>query len=71
MTMEPKTVPWGWVAEHYATQPAFDGSPAVMLCTRCGAEVDWLTKHAVERHGDTDIEVMPTIGQEPVGGWKW
>lgn len=67
-------VGWRWIDAHYrmAESTEYDGDgPPPMLCRRCGAEVDWMTKHAVERHGDTDIKVQPPVREEPEGGWKW
>jgi hypothetical protein len=46
-----------WAGEHYEmveTEP----NRMAHRCCRCGAEVSYLTKHAVVRHGD-DIDVMP------------
>lgn len=39
-----------------------------LRCKRCGELVDWVTKHAAERHGD-DIEVMPSLGHTPNPRW--
>lgn len=61
-----------WIDAHYQLAPTpEDGSAPGHRCIRCGAEVEWLTKHAVERHGDTDIEVLEPVKPAPEGGWKW
>ena len=46
-----------WVDDHYEIDRALTDTP-VLRCKRCHAEVGWLTRHAVERHGD-DIVIMP------------
>jgi hypothetical protein len=65
--MTPDALP-EWIWSHYRTGR---GADPLLLCIRCGKEVDWLTKHAVERHHDTDIQVMPPVRPEPPEGWKW
>ena len=61
-----------WIFTRYMMGlPELDGSAPKILCRRCGQEVDWVTRHAVERHGDTDIVVAPPVRPEPKGGWKW
>lgn len=67
-----RSLPPGWISAHYHMGPVpAEGGPPEMVCTRCGEVVDWLTKHAVERHKDIDIEIMPTTRPEPADGWKW
>ena len=60
-----------WVQEHYRLGPDKDnGSAPDMLCNRCNQPVQWLTKHAVQRHGDPITVVQPER-PEPPGGWLW
>lgn len=60
-----------WIQRNYRMgEPGPEGGPPPMVCRLCNAEVDWLTRHAAERHGDA-VEVLPTVRPEPAGGWKW
>jgi hypothetical protein len=68
MTM---TVTTEWVDAHYEKIPERGGGPPRLRCRRCRYVVNWLTRHAVERHRDTDVEVMLPKRPAPAGGWKW
>jgi len=65
------TSEWIWSRYHMGPQPEDTSASPAILCNRCGREVDWVTRHAVERHGDTDITVIAPLRPEPPGGWKW
>jgi len=62
---------WAWLEDHYEYRPLPPTLDSRLHCRRCGIEVNYVTKHAVERHGDTDIQVYPTVTDKTEGGWKW
>lgn len=69
MTVETDFTVWMW--QHYRLGPTpAGGKPPKIECIRCGKEVDWLTRHAVERHGD-QVTVIPPVHDAPEGGWRW
>lgn len=49
-----------WWDAHYTS----DDAGKTSVCRRCGQVVGYVTKHAVERHGDA-IEVMPATNDDP------
>lgn len=49
-----------WLERHYRMSA---DNPPGFICRRCGAQVNYLTKHAAEAHQD-DIEVMPVLHAE-------
>lgn len=59
--------PPGWLEAHYEIARAEDREWG-FLCRRCGALTGYLTKHAVLRHGDTDIDIMPAV--QPTMNWR-
>jgi hypothetical protein len=60
-----------WIDEHYKMGEATGGKAPMLVCRRCEQPVGYVTKHAVERHGD-DIQVMPavnSVAREMVSIW--
>lgn len=55
-----------WIDANYYVDP-LSGS---LRCRRCDRVVDWLTKHAAERHGDP-IAVMPVAPSKVGVDWLW
>jgi len=53
-----------WITEHYRTDVVAD--TPLLRCRRCDMVVTWLTKHAVERHGDPLDVVQPVLHREPI-----
>jgi hypothetical protein len=39
-----------------------------LRCKRCGQVVDWVTRHAAEKHGD-DVEVIPVRNENASARW--
>ncbi|MGZ4617177.1 MAG: hypothetical protein ACXV3F_00305 [Frankiaceae bacterium] len=43
-----------------------DDSHVTIVCPRCGEPAWHITRHAVEKHGDADVEVLPVLpGKTP------
>lgn len=59
-----------WAEARYE-HAGLDTDDPHLLCRRCGARVDWLTRHAVRRHGDADVAEVDPVRPEPEGGWLW
>lgn len=69
---DPKEDLTAWYREHYdlddhVVVEGEDGEKtALARCRRCGTPTGWITKHAVERHGDPIEVIQPAPGTSPV-----
>lgn len=46
-----------------------DDAHVTVICPRCNEPAWHLTRHVVEKHGDTDVEVMPALPGKKRPDW--